>query len=81
MWTEALEEGGGQFTLFTGLASDEVTRMDLFLATGERRPIPLRDNVWLIQVPRGKYPVRLVAFDSDDRVIAIETRRSDVTGG
>jgi hypothetical protein len=81
MWTESLEEGGGQFTLFTGLASDEVARMDIYLATGERRPIPLRDNAWLIPVPRGKYPVRLVAYDSDDKVIGIETRRSDITGG
>lgn len=81
MWSESLEEGGGQFTIFSGLASDEVARMDLFLATGERRQIPLQDNAWLIPVPRGKYPVRVVAYDSDDRVIGIQTRRSDITGG
>jgi hypothetical protein len=79
MWGESLADGGGQYTTLSGVASDDVARLDLFLATGERRQVPLADNAWAIQVPRAKYPVRLVAYDDADRVIAVVTRQADLT--
>jgi len=79
MWGESLAEGGGQYTTLSGIASDDVARLDLYLATGERRPIPLADNAWVVQAPRAKYPIRLVAYDNAGRVIAVETRQADLT--
>ncbi len=73
MSSQTLFGGGDQYATLNGLASDDVARMELFLATGERRPIPLRDNAWLIQAARAKYPVRVVAYDADGRVIGVDT--------
>jgi len=69
--------GGDQRVLVQGLASDDVARMELFLASGERVAVPLRDNVYLVEVARLKFPIRLVAYDSSDRVIGIETFAHD----
>jgi hypothetical protein len=66
---------GSQFAIIRGIASDDVARVQLFLATGERRPVPLKRNVLLVRVQRAKFPARLVAYDKQERVIAIETYR------
>jgi hypothetical protein len=65
--------GGDQFVTLHGLASDAVARLELFLGTREREAVSLRDNVYLAQVARTKFPVRLVAYDSAGRVIGIQT--------
>lgn len=72
--------GGDQYAVLDGLASDDVVRMELYLATGERIAVPLRDNVYFVQAPRTRFPVRLVAYDSADRVIGIETFSHDPLG-
>ena len=56
----------------SGLASDDVARLELFLATGESRPIPLRDNAWAIQAARADRPYRVVAYDREGRIIGIQ---------
>jgi hypothetical protein len=66
---------GSQFAIIEGIASDDVARVQLFLATGERRPVPLKRNILLVRVQRAKFPARLVAYDKQGRVIAIETYR------
>lgn len=43
------------------------------VGTGETQPILLRDNARLAQVARADYPVRVVAYDRDDRIIGIQT--------
>jgi hypothetical protein len=63
--------GSDQYAWLDGLASDDVARMELFLASGERVAVPLRDNVFRVEVARLRFPIRLVAYDSDDRVIGI----------
>jgi hypothetical protein len=63
--------GGAQYVSLDGLASDDVARMEMFLASGERMALPLKDNVFRAEVQRLKFPIRLVAYDSDDRVIGI----------
>jgi hypothetical protein len=69
---QSINEGGDQYATLSGVASDDVARMELFLATGETRPIPLRDNAWLVQAARAAHPVRVVAYDRDDRIIGIQ---------
>ena len=69
--------GGDQFATISGRAADEVTRMELFLASGARVAVPLRDNAFVVQVPRTQFPTRLVAYDSDELVIGIEHFRDD----
>jgi hypothetical protein len=74
---QSIDEGGDQYATLSGLASDDVARLQLFLATGETRPIPLRDNAWLVQAARAAYPVRIVAYDRDDRIIGIQDMGGD----
>jgi hypothetical protein len=69
---ESIAEGGDQYAMLGGLASDEVTRLELFLATGESRPIPLHDNAWAIQAARADRPYRVVAYDRQGRIIGIQ---------
>lgn len=69
--------GSDQFSLFNGLASDDVAQIKLFLASGETVNVPLRDNVFLVRVSRSAYPIRLVAYDNQQRVIDIHTFQDD----
>jgi hypothetical protein len=64
---------GQQFWIASGLASDDVARVDVFLATGERRRAPLRDNVVIVRLPAAKLPARIVGYDRRGRAIAVET--------
>jgi hypothetical protein len=68
--------GGNQFATLSGAASDDVARLELFLATRERVAVPLRDNVFVVQAARTKFPVRLVAYDEDEKIIWVETLKS-----
>ena len=67
---------GSQFVTYAGMASDDVARLELFLGTGERRPVALRDNVFVVRAARASFPARLVAYDAAGRVIGIDTTRS-----
>jgi hypothetical protein len=67
------EQAGLQTTTIAGLASDEVTKLTLYLATGREVSVPLRDNGYLINAVKADYPLRLVARDSAGRVIGIKT--------
>jgi hypothetical protein len=75
-----LDSGSDQFATLEGLASDDVARIVAFLATGQTVKVPLRDNVYLVDLARSKMPVRLVAYDAHNRVIGIQTP-GDVGGG
>lgn len=66
---------GQQFWTVEGLASDDVARVEAFLATGERRPLPLVDNVVLGRVPAVKLPARIVGYDARGAVISVSTIR------
>jgi hypothetical protein len=67
--------GGQQLWIVDGLASDEVTRIEVFLPTGQHWRAPLRDNATVFRVQRAKFPVRVVAYDAAGHVIAIRTIR------
>jgi hypothetical protein len=81
MWSQSLIGGGDQYETISGVASDDVARLEIFFATGERRPVPLRDNAFLVQAARAKYPVRLVAYDDDGLVVAVDTLPGDAAAG
>lgn len=69
--------GGEQYVFVSGLASDDVARMELYFKTGERMPVPLQDNVFLAEVARTRFPARLVAYDREGRVIGTENMSHD----
>jgi hypothetical protein len=80
---QLLNDGGDQYETLGGVASDEVQRIELFLATGERIAVPLKDNAFIVQAERSSFPARLVAYDPKGLVIGVDTFRSDAgsTGG
>ena len=59
----------------SGLASDDVARIEVFLGNGERWQAPLRDNVTAFRLQRAKFPARIVAYDDAGRVIDVKTIR------
>jgi len=63
---------GAQYATFAGVASDDVARLEIFTATGNRIDVPLRDNAYLAEVALASMPAKLVAYDRDGRVIGIE---------
>ena len=66
---------GQQLWTISGVASDDVARLRVFLGSGETWDAPLRDNATAFRVPRAKFPVRLVAYDDDGRIIQVQTIR------
>ena len=44
-----------QYAWLDGLASDDVARMEAFLASGERVAVPLQDNVFRLEVARFRF--------------------------
>ena len=66
---------GQQLWIVSGLASDDVARIEVFLGNGERWQAPLRDNATAFRVQRAKFPARVVAYDAAGRVIDVTTIR------
>jgi hypothetical protein len=69
--------GFGAFLTVSGVASDDVARIDALLADGQRAEVPLVDNAFLIDLPRANLPARLVAYDEEDRIIWVDRPLSD----
>jgi hypothetical protein len=64
--------GGDQYGIATGLSADGVARMALFLANGERIPVPIRDNVYVVQFPFAACPAVLAAYDGEGRAVGFQ---------
>ena len=75
-----MANGSNAFVSVSGVASDDVARIDALLADGQRAEVPLVDNVFLIDLPRANLPARLVAYDEEDRVIWVDRPLSDFGG-
>jgi hypothetical protein len=75
-----MANGSNAFLTASGVASDEVARIDALLADGQRTEVALVDNVFLIDLPRANLPARLVAYDEEDRVIWVDRPLSDFGG-
>jgi hypothetical protein len=69
--------GASQYTQLSGLASDDVHELRVFLSSGDFVEVPLVDNTYRAQVGRSDFPIRLVAYDTAGRVIGIQTFASD----
>jgi len=65
--------GGGSsaFVTLSGAASDDVARIEALLADGQRAEVALRDNAYLVDLPRANLPARLIAYDAEGRVIGV----------
>jgi hypothetical protein len=63
---------GSAITDLTGLASDAVASIRIYLADGRTVEAALRDNVFSVAVPAAELPGKLVALDSHGRAIAIQ---------
>jgi hypothetical protein len=74
--------GGGSaaFVTVSGLASDDVDRIEALLADGQRADVPLRDNAYLVDLPRANLPARLVSYDAEGRVIGVSEPWQDFGG-
>jgi len=62
--------GGVQSQVLAGAAADGVVRLTMFDANGLRIRVPLRDNLFALRVGNGQFPVRVVGYDTKDRVVA-----------
>jgi hypothetical protein len=68
-------DGSSEYAQATGLATDDVRRITAFLIDGRTQPVPLHDNVYLVELARADFPVRLAAYDAGGRVIGLATLR------
>ena len=60
-----------QHPVYYGLVADEVRTLELILSNGTRRPVPLKDNVFVQQVWNAE-PAKLVGYDAVRRVVLVE---------
>ncbi len=65
--------GGGSsaFVTVSGIASDDVAQIKALLADGQLAEVPLKDNAFVVDLPRANLPARLVAYDAEERVIDV----------
>jgi hypothetical protein len=66
-----MEHGSGAFITVSGVASDDVARIDALLADGQRADVPFKDNAFIVDLPRTNLPAQLVAYDGEERVIGV----------
>lgn len=69
--------GSDQFTRLYGIASDDVAKINIYLANGDVLDVALKDNVYLSYVSRAGFPIRMVGYDGEGRIISVETFRDD----
>ena len=74
-------DGSSEFMTEIGLASDDVARIVAFLRDGQKMPVLLVDNVYVVDIARSRLPARLVAYDADGRVIGFTPTIGDFGGG
>lgn len=73
LWRESVMlTEGDQYVTNAGLVDDHVSRMLLLFVSGKRVPVPVKDNAFSYMVPRTEYPVLLLAYDSEGRIIGTE---------
>lgn len=65
----SLDSGSDQYAYFSGIASDDVAALKIFLANRTILSVPLRDNAFAVLVARALFPARVVAYDAHGRII------------
>src|SRR2546429_4362757 len=71
----------GESWTIDGAAPDDVARVDALLANGRHTHVPIRDNAFLVDIPRAQLPARLVAYDAAGRVISVSPPWRDFGAG
>lgn len=69
----SMQASAGADVTVSGLASDDVSRLELYASDGTRHTIPLSWNVFALDIGRAALPAKLVALDDNQRVIGIES--------
>jgi hypothetical protein len=64
---------GNQYEMEAGLVDDQVRRMTILLSDGKQIPVPIKDNAYVFEVALTDYPIRLVAYNSANRVVGIDS--------
>lgn len=73
LWRQAVTiTEGDQYVTNAGFVDDHISRMMLLLVSGQRVPVPVKDNTFVYMVPRTEYPVLLLAYNSEGRIVGIE---------
>jgi hypothetical protein len=68
---------GRAFMTIDGVASDDVARLEILLADATRIDVPLADNAFIVDIPSSGLPGRMVAYDSEGRVISSSMTLTD----
>jgi hypothetical protein len=69
--------GGDQYAYVSGIASDDVARLEIFLGNGQVRDVPLRDNAYAVPIARSAFPARIVGYDARGEIIGNTLAPSD----
>ena len=77
----SLDSGSDEFATVSGLASDDVAHISAYLKNGQTQPVPLRDNTYIVQIARSQFPIRLVAYDRQNKVIGFTPALQGLIGG
>jgi len=75
-----ITNGSDEFAFVSGFASDDVHRIVAYLSTGGTQRIPVVHNGFVASIARARFPVRLVAYDAQGRIVAVPTL-TDIGGG
>lgn len=76
-----LNNGSDEFMLVAGFVSDDVHRLVVYLASGGTQPVALDHNTYVVSLARARFPIRLVAYDKQGRIIGITSPIEDFTNG
>ena len=77
LWLTIGGSGMSQYSVLSGIASDDVARIAAYLGNGDVVPVALRDNTFVARIGRASFPLRVVAFDGDGRVVEVQDFASD----
>jgi hypothetical protein len=72
--------GGTEAMVVAGAAADGVRRLTVFGSDGQRLSVPLRDNLFATRVALSGFPIRLVGYDKQGRVVALRLLNSGLLG-
>jgi hypothetical protein len=75
--TGLMGNGSSGFVTLSGVASDDVDRIEALLADGQRADVALQDNAYVVDLPRANLPARLISYDAEGRVIGVSPPWND----
>jgi len=76
-----LANGSDEFMLVSGFVSDDVHRLVAYLTSGGTEPVRLVDNAFIASVARARFPIWLVGYDAQGRIVGNSGPLTDVGGG